>query len=152
MGTANPHRIDIELEADGAIRPTLTCSAPEGASCRLHCGICEDYWQDDHDQHTLIDQGYCLAVEGWFDDPGVIFELYNGGTTPLRSGPVVFSWDGDSTLWAYDPEHLPLEDARRALVDSLSHVDESTDPLTLAVRATAALQGDRSWESVEVAV
>lgn len=38
---------------------------------------------------------------------------------------------------------------RSDLVDSLSHVDETTDARTLALRVTARLQGDPNWESVE---
>lgn len=37
------------------------------------------------------------------------------------------------------------------LIDSLSHVDESTDPVLLAARVIARLQGNPNWESVEVA-
>lgn len=100
----NPHRIDIELAAGGDVRPTVSCSAPEGALCRLHCGICEDYWNDDHDSHVMVDQGFCLVTEGWFDDPMYILEMYEGEPSPIHSGPIKITFDGDGLTWAYDNE------------------------------------------------
>lgn len=98
----NPHRIDIELAAGGDVRPTVSCSAPEGAPCRLHCGICEDYWNDDHNAHEMVDQGYCLGTEGWFDDPSQILEMYDGDAEPIHSGPIRLTFDGDGVTWSYD--------------------------------------------------
>lgn len=95
------HHIEIALSTGGTVTPRITCSAPVGAPCRLHCGICEDYPREDHASHELHDMGYCLFVEGWFDDSSVIFEMYDGGETELRSGPVDLSWDGDGVLWSY---------------------------------------------------
>lgn len=100
----NPHRIDIELVAGGEVRPTVSCSAPEGAPCRLHCGICEDYWNDDHNSHAMVDQGYCLGTEGWFDDQSLILEMFDGETTPIRSGPISLTFDGDGMTWTYAEE------------------------------------------------
>ncbi|MDF2915921.1 MAG: hypothetical protein K0S70_138 [Microbacterium sp.] len=39
--------------------------------------------------------------------------------------------------------------ARTDILDSLSHVEETTDARTLALRVSARLQGDPNWESVE---
>lgn len=98
----NPHRIDIEIAAGGDVRPTVSCSAPEGAPCRLHCGICEDYWTDDHNSHEMVDQGYCLATEGWFDDQMLVLEMYDGEPQPIHSGAISIAFDGDGMTWSYD--------------------------------------------------
>lgn len=37
----------------------------------------------------------------------------------------------------------------RELINSLSHVDEATDPILLAMRILACLKGDPNWESLE---
>ncbi|MGZ0067839.1 hypothetical protein [Microbacterium arborescens] len=74
----------------------------------MHCGVCEDYWEDDHDTHELVDQGECLAL-AWFQDD--VLESFDGGDAPLRSGPVSFDWQGDYYTWAYDDTGSIVTDA-----------------------------------------
>jgi hypothetical protein len=99
--TLSPHRVELEISNGGIVKGRMLCDAPEGAPCRMHCGICEDYWEDDHDTHEQHDQGYCLRVEGWWDDPTSVLDGYGGTTELIRSGPVMFEWDGDGYTWEY---------------------------------------------------
>lgn len=76
----------------------LTCTAPEGAPCRL---ICDDGCEEWPCPHELVDHGLCNAVE-WVGSVGATEESYGGGDErPLRDGPVTFRWDGDGYLWEY---------------------------------------------------
>lgn len=98
----NPHRIEV-TDAE-AWTGTMVCDAPVGAPCRMHCEICEEYLEDDHDTHNLRDQGYCLKVEGWFDDSieGCYDGPDRGWRREIESGPVLITWNGDWMVWAYD--------------------------------------------------
>lgn len=104
MSTVNPHRVEIEEGADWAGR--MVCEAPVGAPCRMHCDVCEEYLEDDHDTHELHDMGYCIKVDGWFDDG--VEQCYDGpdrgSLERLHSGPVTITWNGDWMVWEYDTE------------------------------------------------
>src|SRR3546814_19806604 len=82
--TSNPHRIEVELRTPGDVTARMVCDAPVNSPCRLHCGICEEYLQDDHDSHELSDMGYCLKIEGWFDDE--VLANYDGRSEERRVG------------------------------------------------------------------
>lgn len=97
----NPHHLDVTLDGCGNITAKLSCTAPVGAPCRLWCDEgCESAGQDHAEVHELRDQGYCCRTVGWFDDSPL--ERYDGGIEPLRSGPVILTWDGDTYNWSYD--------------------------------------------------
>lgn len=95
------HKIEwfIEHEWVGA---SITCSAPEGADCRMSCPEGCEAWPCSHE---LADAGYCVAKE-WFENADEGLEgLFNGdGRQPLRNGPVTFEWTGDWYVWDYVPE------------------------------------------------
>jgi len=109
MTTINPHRVEIQEDADWV--GTMICDAPEGAPCRKHCDICEDYLENDHDTHALTDQGYCIKIEGWFDHG--VEECYDGTDRGylerLHSGPVLITWNGDWMVWRYDTKSTVSE-------------------------------------------
>lgn len=79
----------------------LTCTAPEGAACRLCCANpgCEEGCYCE--APARADQGECLAVL-WIEnhDDGVL-ALYDGSRHPLQNGPVAVRWDGDNWVWRY---------------------------------------------------
>src|SRR3546814_15134365 len=100
--TSNPHRIEVELRTPGDVTARMVCDAPVNSPCRLHCGICEEYLQAEHDSHELSDMGYCLKIEGWFDDE--VLANYAGKPTTLRPDPALITWNGAWTAGSDEPE------------------------------------------------
>lgn len=101
----NHHSMTATIDDGGAIRFEAKCDADEGAPCRSFCNECEEYLREDHDQHAIVDQGRCLAIEWLTIDPDQIPELYNGETAEIRSDFIDLEWQGEGYLWAYaDPE------------------------------------------------
>ncbi len=91
------HSVAWFIDRD-AVYGLLTCTAPEGADCRLACEDGCESWPCDH---VLVDQGVCGAIE-WVNSVGSTEEGYGGGDErPLRDGAVTFRWDGDGYLWEY---------------------------------------------------
>ncbi|MDQ1169599.1 hypothetical protein QE392_001403 [Microbacterium proteolyticum] len=83
---------------------TFACDAPVGARCRLWCN-------EDHDMHygdeecEKVDQGYCLSIEGWFDDAWAWEECYDGEGKPDHSGEIAFTFHGEyGVTWHYASE------------------------------------------------
>jgi hypothetical protein len=101
---SNPHRIEVtDPESTFTRGVRIVCDAPVGAPCRMHCDVCEEYLEDDHDTHELHDQGYCIKIEGWFDDFPA--DCYDGDVLAfeaLHAGPVILTWNGDWMVWKYD--------------------------------------------------
>lgn len=126
--TVRPHRIDITLDASGNVTAKLSCSAPVGAPCRLWCDQgCESAGKDHAEVHELTDQGHCCRTEGWFDDSP--FELYDGDEAPLRSGPVILTWDGDTYNWSYDPDERAKRPDRKLMTEAAEHLRGLIDSL-----------------------
>jgi len=106
--STNTHRLEVEPAADWVGR--MVCDAPEGAKCRMACDECDEYLSANHDEHELHDQGYCLKVEGWFDDG--VDNCYDGDVFALgrlHSGPVLITWNGDWMVWRYDTKSTVSE-------------------------------------------
>jgi hypothetical protein len=86
-----------ETDEDGHITQILkmTCTAPVGARCRMHCPVGCFEWSFNHN-HKLIDYGKCLAVEGLdaVDYVGYEDKVY-------ESGPVNVYWSDES--WEFEP-------------------------------------------------
>jgi hypothetical protein len=93
------HRIAWTIEGDW-ITGKLTCSAHEGAACRLVCEQGCETWPCTGDGHKLVDNGSCNAAE-WINETGP--EEAHGGDSPatLHDGPVDVWWSGTSWRWAY---------------------------------------------------
>jgi len=103
---SNPHRIEVtDPESTFTSGVRIVCDAPVGAPCRLWCDEteCEEGASENHESHTLSDQGYCARTEGWFDDFPA--DCYDGDVLAfdaLHSGPVILTWNGDWMVWSYD--------------------------------------------------
>lgn len=103
------HTITIAIgdeDASTAYAGRFHCDEPDGARCRLWC-------DEDHDVHDMegpwdcemFDQGYCLWLEGWFDDAWMWEELYDGPGKPDHDGEIAFTFQGeDGVLWHYADE------------------------------------------------
>lgn len=104
---AAPHRLSITIDGQGGdfadVSAAITCTAPEGATCRRHCADegCQDGWPDEGHEHRWIDTEECLA-EVWINEQGVLLS-YDGSPADLRPGPVEIHWDSDRSdwLWGY---------------------------------------------------
>ncbi len=106
------HNLRVSVEND-YITAKFTCTAPEGAQCRLICtdSDCE-YWTFDG-THPLIDGGRCGAKE-WFEAVDWL-EVHEstGHESLLYDGPVNAFWDGEEFQWQIDGapvEPAPLYD------------------------------------------
>lgn len=108
----------IERASEDATRLlwSVSCPAPEGATCRLGCGKdcgdemypCYDYDDDGEAtrQHPLVDRE-CNVVP-YMTMAGVgggacIPDLFYGETgSPVTSGPIEVTFDGESAyIWRY---------------------------------------------------
>lgn len=105
-GAEPVHTIEWYIDRD-SVYGAVTCTAVEGAPCRMSCPHGCPTWPCGHD---LTDQGDCNAVE-WFDNCGVI-DSYGGDRRPLRSGPVEVVWNGDAWVWTYPPADVSSGDVR----------------------------------------
>lgn len=97
-----PHSIAWSIDRDSIVAK-LTCTAPEGAPCRLTCPKGCPSWPCAHD---LIDEGHCNGVE-WIDATGAVDSWGGIFEKPLKDGPIYLWWDGDCWLWRYPDETRP---------------------------------------------
>lgn len=145
--TGGPHTITMTIAHSHGIEHKFTCTAPEGAPCRLVCPDgCEEFDLTDHvvdiignedemlplsitaeeraeltRRHTLVDNGECNALVFLENDDAELWELYDGEPAPLRTGPVVLSYADGYVTWKYAaavPDHA---------VDNASRWDDPTD-------------------------
>jgi hypothetical protein len=94
----------IDEDESTAYAARFRCDAPVGAQCRLWCN-------EDHELHygneecVKFDQGYCLNIEGWFDDAWAWEECYDGVGQPDHDGAIEFTWHGwEGITWHYADE------------------------------------------------
>lgn len=112
------HRMRFEWDRD-SVTATLTCTAPEGADCRLigadHCD-CENWVIERADSpmatpfhrvptfsgpdiiHWMHDGGHCNAVE-WMDSGDTADFAEQGQEFLIAEVPVSLSWDDNGPLW-----------------------------------------------------
>ena len=91
------HTVKVVIDEHGEIQWTFTCTAPEGARCRLTCPEgCEQFNYDAH-EHPFVDYGECVHKE-WFDNAGAE-ATYEGGGFTLCEWVIDGGWDGDSWTW-----------------------------------------------------
>lgn len=96
---AGLHTIAWTLGSGPGIEGGITCHAGAGSACREACE-CDGGCICDGATLRLVD--FCNPL-AWIenDDCGLV-ELYEGSTpTPLRDGPVEFTWEGDYYGWRY---------------------------------------------------
>ncbi|UEJ83974.1 hypothetical protein Bra3105_06590 [Brachybacterium halotolerans subsp. kimchii] len=97
----NYHHLTVTIAPLGDVHWSITCTAPEGAWCRVWCDEgCEHPSDPGHEGHVMKDQGTC-GIAPWFDDSSLIPEMYEGIEQPLRSGPVSLHVSDDETSWEY---------------------------------------------------
>ena len=99
----NPHAIRVTIER-GWLRAEFTCTADEGAVCRMHCPKGCEEWDWDHagtTGHLLVDYGRCVKTE-WMEN-GDWQDDYEGDRAPLVCAPIEFTWHGDHYTWSYAP-------------------------------------------------
>lgn len=102
-----PHEVHWTLRAQEGVAPKFTCSAPEGAPCRLTCPEgCEAWTLEGHD-HELIDGGECMLLP-WLDNIGTAdaIEAYVGEPAPPTDGPVKLEYVEEWVEWSYVTEPL----------------------------------------------
>lgn len=94
----------VDEDTSTAYAGKFSCDAPEGATCRLWC-------DEDHELHDgteeceKFDQGYCVHLEGWFDDAWAWEECYDGPGTPDHDGEIALTFHGeDGVTWHYADE------------------------------------------------
>lgn len=115
MSSNHPHRLEVEISGGypGGLRGDITfkgvCDAGEGALCRMWCNNpdCREEAGEDHDSHTLVDQGECGVIETLNADPSMIPELYEGPARPLRSDFIELTQDMDGVTWRYRADARP---------------------------------------------
>ena len=100
------HKITWTHRSD-YVTTEVTCTAQEGADCRMSCvGGCDSWELNDH-AHALADQGHCNAVE-WFVGFGDPVEFFAGPEgTPVHAGPVDVRWNGHDWEWDYTNQPAP---------------------------------------------
>ncbi|WP_295837438.1 hypothetical protein [uncultured Microbacterium sp.] len=120
----NKHSPAFEVRPRGTVTPTV------------------DEWSEqmDAERARQIERGY----DEEHDAQQGIAHLLNWAIDYGRRGKPIAA--ATMTRCAHRMTNVMLRD----LIDSLSHVDESTDPVLLAARVVARLKGDPNWEAVEV--
>ena len=126
MTEPNPHSIALTIDHQFGFSHKFSCSAPEGAPCRLVCPDgCDEFsltthvtdtLGDDREwlmpltdeersdlvrRHTLVDSGECNYLLFLDNDEAELWELYDGDKADAHSGPVDLSYDGDYVGWTY---------------------------------------------------
>jgi len=127
------HTLKVAVENDW-VHARFSCTAPEGADCRLICtdSDCEMWEVDGSHVHPLKDSGECNAkvsfeAMDWLE----CHEAY-GYESVLYDGPVNAFWDGEDFQWRI----LGVPDQARAegRAEALAEVD-----------ALIADFGDATW-------
>lgn len=94
------HEIILTIDGYG-VDVHWTCSATEGAWCRLTCPEQCEEWFEDH-VHALVDAGECVVLP-WLENNAAWDETYSGPPQQVRCGPIFVEWDNPGYRWSYDP-------------------------------------------------
>lgn len=98
----------LTRDEDG--RPTVACSASEGAKCRLVCAEdcgaeawpCGGYDSEtdaEKEPHPMRDGGYCIVTLFLEEDPDGCAVAVDAPALRRYSGPIRVSWDDDYYVW-----------------------------------------------------
>jgi hypothetical protein len=93
------HTVRWTLDTYG-VNGKITCHAGPDDDChRTTCDTCdEDCFCDDPTPGRL---NFCNPIE-WIEHGGYLYEYYDGpDDTPVRDGPVAFTWTGEGYEWHY---------------------------------------------------
>lgn len=108
--TEHHHFVQHFLDPGYGVNTEFTCTAPEGAVCRVACQtcydeqreVCECEYIDPPRKSNIIDQGCCLMIT-WLNEDSPE-ECYNGERAPVRGPepqPITPEWTGDNYDWDY---------------------------------------------------
>lgn len=90
------HRIAFIIGGMGdGITAHVTCTAPDGATCRMNCPNGCEYACD----HEKVDMGECGQIL-WITEDNPI-DYYVGPDTAVRDGDIELIWNGDGMDWKY---------------------------------------------------
>lgn len=97
------HQVVPTITPGGALELTFTCTAPEGAPCRVICTSCD---ADNHPApghvHDLLHVPSCWVIETYNEaDSLEVLTYYAGGSAQLTAGPVDLAEDAYSPEWKY---------------------------------------------------
>lgn len=100
------HTVRWEHRND-SVEAVVSCTAPKGAACRMTCTAgCESWTLTGH-EHTLVDQGFCNAVE-WFDNCDSFLDCkVTYSAEAVRDAPIRVGWEGDFWGWEYLAQSAP---------------------------------------------
>ena len=105
------HFVQHFLQPGDYVRTEFTCTAPEGAPCRMVCQLCEGECReacececlDEPRTPDIVDYGECTQII-WLTEDYAPEERYNGEKQPVR-GPkpqaITLEWNGDNYYWNY---------------------------------------------------
>lgn len=104
----NYHFVQHFLRDSDSVQTEFSCTAPEGAPCRMFCKTCMDEQleacqceYDDFRTPNMVDMGSCNYLN-WLEDAPE--EVYNGNRQPVRGPdpqPITLEWTGDYFCWDY---------------------------------------------------
>lgn len=112
--TPMTHYVQHFLRSGDYVQTEFTCTAREGASCRMVCQTCSDEcreacecgsFNEDGDERTpeMVDYGECMQILWLTQDAPE--ECFNGDEQPVR-GPepqaITLEWNGDNYDWDYE--------------------------------------------------
>ena len=109
--TEHHHFVQHFIRPGDYVQTVFTCTAPEGAKCRMICKRCSDQqheacvcasWGELGREPDLQDFGECLVVL-WLNQDAPE-ESYIGERQPIRGPepqPFVEEWNGDDYGWEY---------------------------------------------------
>lgn len=96
------HSIELVLDPDG-IRAEFICEVGAEGECHQTCAFgCEIWDAECMENHPRELIAYCNPIEFMTNGENDWYELYAGGETEPRSGPIIFEWQGDWYGWRYD--------------------------------------------------